>query len=279
MRRTALARWSAACIIALIGSGVLAAPAHADSRVERDAAQVYCVAPTQRAQLVDAAVVLGLATRGGGPDRLTVKSRDLTLEEWRRQHRRDFDRACAALRAAAQTAEAPPASPGPGPVLTMLSVLLPVIAGALLAWLAGEWRDVRVRRRALTDDLRAAIRDFAGVVESYVHRQSDDRRPGTPPDDQPVRDRRAALAAQLHRVAAEHRRWVEPENLRRALVGDLLGDDLAEEWAGKDDDARRRRAAAVRASLQRFTGEAHHLADLLGRPRPAVPWRRAKAAS
>ncbi|MCA1673138.1 MAG: hypothetical protein LC799_13375, partial [Actinobacteria bacterium] len=107
---------------------------------------------------MDAADVLDLARPGTAPDRIRVGDVDMSVETWRRTNRADFERSCAALRTASQ------AEPGTvklsSGITSVLMVLLPAVIGALLAWLAGERRDVTARNRSSAEALRSSARAF-----------------------------------------------------------------------------------------------------------------------
>jgi hypothetical protein len=261
----------------------------ADS-VRRDATTVYCLAAAQQRALVDAAVALGLARRGPdavppqaettppqttgpAPKLLRVSEsdrgqRDLTVLQWRTDRPRDFDRACKAISMTA-------IPPNPSGLQAMWSVLLPVLAGAVLTLLTTTWRDETSRGRLLADDLRSSAAGFAKAVEEYLSDWTE--RSGTNvPAEKDMRDRRAELDARLRTVCVLHPRWQSPRRLRQQLTGNRLGDGIVQGWT-RIRDERIQRAATLHEELSQLDNEITQVAHALERPwRPHRDMRRAE---
>src|SRR5215470_17463814 len=62
-----------------------------------DSDRVYCLSDEHRSELVEAAVVLGLAQPADTADRLKVDGQEITPRDWWSAHREDFERGCLAL--------------------------------------------------------------------------------------------------------------------------------------------------------------------------------------
>lgn len=127
-----------------------------DSR--QDAERVYCLAPDQRQELVDAAVALDLADRAGGQLRVSGVAMDPVA--WRADRPDDFERACAAIYRAAHTAEP-----------STFTALLPFLTGAtsaILAFIAALSLASVTRGRERADRLRSAFEELRRAVEAYI---------------------------------------------------------------------------------------------------------------
>src|SRR5580693_3801378 len=164
----------------------------------KDASVVYCLLPASRDSLVSAAVSLDLVRPGSAPGALLAGGQRLTLPQWRRWDDAAFQRACDALTATALPA--PPGGQASGPS-TLVAILLPVIAGALLTMAADDFRQASERRFAQADELRADWAEFAAAVRSYVPRQEDPGDEGIPPSAE-IDEKRRKVAAGLRRVYA-----------------------------------------------------------------------------
>lgn len=236
---------------------------------ERDARLTYCLSPDQRSALIDTAAVLGLADRGDGPDRLVVAGGETTLEAWRKSRPDDFDRSCEALTESARIRSGPPAG---DELNSTLNVLLPVVIGAILAWLTGEWRAKAVTARLEADTLRSAARGYANVCNAYIRDWTGPAGQGRP-DAEPVRARRDDLDAQLRRAGVLHPRWRAPKALRGSLteltrhtLREDLADTLPRGWVDLTADERQHYALVLRSELDQFDASAEQVAEALERP-------------
>lgn len=248
-----------------------------------DADLVFCLSPGQRSQLIDAAVALQLAHRTPEPERLLIRDEgELTVEQWRRTHAADFDRACAALIAAARTAppSPTPATPSPGNPDSLLRILLPVVVGALMTGvttvLVSAWKDAPVRRRALAESLRSTALDFVQATDTYLRAWTVGT--GDPEEAQTaVRRSLFTLQSVTRRIADEYPRWTLPGTLRKLVSTGELGDQLTERWREDDLSKRTRRASRIRDQLNHVHVTANQLAQALELPRAprALSLRRA----
>lgn len=272
-------RWAGRVVLALSGAAVVvclpvAALADSGTHALRDAQRVYCLSPAHRDELVEAAVTLGLARRTaspGRPDGLAPPAgpdtTSRTPEEWRHARPADFDRACAALVASAGITVTEPGGSGSRGVSGTLTALIPVVAGAVLAWAAGE-----LRARGATASLTAGSMHTAATA--YVRachnrlRHWQRRPPGpTPPDDE-VRDRKSDLDAEIRRVAGGHPGWRALTPLR-AELDEITDRVLSGDWPNLTPDERDRAAGELRHRLDTFTEHAQRLTRALEHP-----WRR-----
>lgn len=136
---------------------------------DQDGLAVFCLSPTHRSDLVDAATILGLVKPGSASAQVTVTAsgQTLALQAWRAQHPTDFQRACTALAAAQKPADQLHQSALLDSVGT---TLLPLVAGALITALAGEWvgsssrgREAAIGIRTTTDAASRAVEDYLAV--------------------------------------------------------------------------------------------------------------------
>lgn len=124
----------------------------------QDAARVYCLAPDQRDDLIDAAVALDLADRVGG--RVRVAGTMMELTAWRADRPDDFERACEALYGAAHAS-------GPSVFASALPFLTGA-ASAILAFIAALSLASVARGREKADRLRSAFEELRRAVEAYI---------------------------------------------------------------------------------------------------------------
>jgi hypothetical protein len=217
---------------------------------------VFCTAPSEQDRLADAAVALGVAQPGPGPGQLTVAGATVAVAEWPARRQDDFRRTCQALVAA----DRPPrlgssGSFGLGPLLT---VLLPLLIGALLTLLTTEWREVRADGRRRADALRAAADAFGAATRTYLRRWQDGR-----PDEEPVRVARLELSARLREVATMHPSWTGPRYLRKTVLAGDLGDAMGRGWVDRD---RTERAVELEAQLDDLLRRVDAVAGAMARP-------------
>jgi hypothetical protein len=170
--------------VAVGALSVFLSPAPVDDTSAKEGARVFCTAPAQRSGLLDAAATL----------RVTIPLSQLVDGQGQ-----EFMRVCAALTAAARIPLQPPAAAPVGPVKTVLLALLPVVAGAALAWFTGFWRDTRTQSLLLADALQAAARRFRNAVhveqEKWLGPET-----GVVPLDPAVLAARDELAGQLRKI-------------------------------------------------------------------------------
>ncbi|WP_214411921.1 hypothetical protein [Sphaerisporangium fuscum] len=179
------------CVLAVLGAPRAAA---AGDGADDDLQRVYCLSAAHRAQLVAAAASLELVQpMADSMHDLSIRSRQYTVEEWRRAAPDDFARACSAL-----MATVPQLKPAdePNPLLSALDVVLPLVAGSLLT-LAVQRLDARAnRRQQQREELRRAAARYRLAAHDYVDAWVDD--PGT--SDAEVSRTAFELAAELEKV-------------------------------------------------------------------------------
>ncbi|RBQ16061.1 hypothetical protein DP939_32670 [Spongiactinospora rosea] len=250
---------------------VLAAPAHAgsDDPDEADRLLVYCLAARQRADLAAAATTLGLVSPGSAPEEVRLAGRPLTLERWRTLRPGDFDRACRALAAADPDLREPES---PGPLAAMLSVLIPVIAGALLTLATTEWRAAAGAGAQTGNELFDAATVFAAAHAVFLvgWRRGD-------ADVAALESARETLAAKIGNAALARPSWTEPARLL-AMLGGLTARS-ENDWRKVPMELRAEIARREAASAAAFTARTAAMAVRLRRPwlrhsamrRPATP--------
>lgn len=223
---------------------------------EADVAAVFCLSPAERPRLVAAAAALGLARPGATGDRVRVGEGDMSVETWRNSSQADFDRSCAALLTATQLGQTP--ANRTGATTSVLNVLLPVVVGAMLAWLTAEWRDTTTRNRSSADALRSSARTFLHACDDFV-RDWTGTTGNTRPSDQQLHESRRELAVQLRHVETLRPRWTEPRRLEDALYTHF-GDDLTRHWLSQDQPARQDRAEKARSLLRKLDADVDRVA-------------------
>ncbi|MER7168253.1 hypothetical protein ABT336_19565 [Micromonospora sp. NPDC000207] len=179
-----------------------------------DGARVYCLAAERRADLVDAASALGLASASPTDGQLRWHDRQGGPDQWRQDRPADFDRACLALISAAGRAGGGGGGPSPWATLTP-SLVLAAASAALAAWFSHRLATVGVRR-AEADTLRAAARQYRLAVEPLL-RHVEEALPGLLPNPEEIRRGRQELASRLRAVADARRSWGLPRRLATAL--------------------------------------------------------------
>ncbi|MFI0416708.1 hypothetical protein [Spongiactinospora sp. 9N601] len=249
----------------------LGAPARADSTDpdEADRLLVYCLGARQRADLAAAATTLGLVSPGSAPDEVRLAGRPLTLERWRMVRPDDFDRACRALATAEPDMRGPES---PGPLTAMLSVLIPVVAGALLTLATTEWRAAAGAGAQTGNELFAASTAFAAAHAAFLAgwRRGD-------AEVAALEAARETLAAKIGNAALARPAWTEPARLL-AMLGGLTARS-ANDWRKVPMERRAQIARREAESAATFTARTAAMAVRLRRPwlrhsamrRPATP--------
>jgi hypothetical protein len=241
--------------IALPAMPALAAPTDADI--------VFCLSPTQRSQLADAAVALKMAKKPGKqPGDIVVTAAgidtEMTVDRWRQLRADDFNRACTALARSAIPAPAvtvqPTVSNNNGNDLgSTLTALIPVVVGALLggitAAVASWWKDVTTTRRALAADLTSATRLLRISTVRFLDSGED------PADQAPARTAlQQAWADALgvaRRVNLTYRGRSQPGELEQLLTDEDIERDMSQRWVGSPKELEER-AKRLRASVRRM---------------------------
>ncbi|MEU8238100.1 hypothetical protein AB0C07_07645 [Actinoplanes missouriensis] len=215
---------------------------------DKDGDVVYCLSSAQRAALVETAVIL----RPSGPPPLSASAppgAPDSLETWRVQDGPAFTRACAALIGAAQVTAGPRTS-SPGPIRTMLTVLLPAVTGAVLTWLFATQLAARNARRTQAIALRAAKRQFDLEAQSLIDRRAA-QDSGPMPRADGLRAARVDLVNHLEEIAAWHRDWNQPRAVRRLLEGRNLADRIEDVRYGVPQETVEDARSTVRDVLTR----------------------------
>ncbi|MDG4785163.1 hypothetical protein O7626_04310 [Micromonospora sp. WMMD1102] len=240
----------------------------------RDATTVRCLSLRYRAELVDAAVALGLAQRGSSPDTLVVRGETLSLEQWRQRYSTDFNRGCAALVVATGGLPAPTGAGAgggggsPDPVaLAFLAALLSLLAGLVTAVFGGFVTSLLTsagQRRLHADSLRRAGRDLAEAAARYLDSWLGD---GSREPAEALLERRRAVLALLHQQQLTNPRW---DGLRAARAEfDAAPFDRPEMldtfWLDPDVD-RAEFAQRIDEQVHRMTAVTYWVADGLDHP-------------
>jgi hypothetical protein len=233
---------------------------------------VYCLTGGHQQALIDAASTLGLVEPGGKPGQVRLRSQGGVVEEsvdgWRAQRGPEFARACKALVSAAGISTVGVAgsssTAGTGSTLrTTLNVLLPVMVGAVLTLLVGEWRAGRERNRAAAGTLRDLVRRFHQAVNAYATAQETTATAKPPMDT--LEERRGDLLIELNRLnaAAVDRAYLQ------ALVDELGGPKYRERlqsgWSSNMAE-RAQRANTLRHLVDCVLTDVEKIASAVERP-------------
>jgi hypothetical protein len=251
---------------ALLGAAVMvpaAAPAWAG-----DGDTVFCLGH-QRSRLVDTAVMLGLVSRVGASGEVRPRGAPattrLTLEKWRSDEGDDFDQACDALIATVQLEKSGRAA-GPSPLTSLLTLLVPLVAGSLLTWIVGLQMAVFNGRQNLAAVLSASGRLLRGEAESLVAALTDPKGGTAPPTDRLWRAR-ADLVTQLEQVRALRSRWTVPKKVAEKLYDNAFLERFAvAKFRSGDDAARAKARTDVMAAVQEITQDVEDMSLALQRP-------------
>lgn len=215
---------TAACGAVLLLAAAAPVSAAPSASGERDVRLVYCLAPAHRADLVTAAVALGLLTPDGTAGQDSVRpvgsAGRLTLQQWAGRREEDFSRACTALMSAAADPRAAAAQGSGGEDGWFVTFLkgLPVLAVGALLTLGGQFSErVSSERRQSRQRLRTDEAAFRGAARAYLTAYEGDAEA----DHTAVRSARETLAGTLFQVSG-------PEARRRAAVQAAEGLPLAE---------------------------------------------------
>jgi hypothetical protein len=217
LRRGIVLACAAAALPLAVGTGAWAAPGVSG---ERDVHLVYCLAASHRAGLVGAAEDLGLLRPGAaGQDAVRPPGAGgpMTLEQWSRQHEKDFERACTALMAADAASSAGPApaqdQSGDSWFVAFLKGLPPLAAGALLTLGGQSFERVSAERRQLTQQLAADQAAYRTAATAYL--AAYERDAGA--DHTAVGSARETLVGSLTRVTGPRARCRAAERISDGL--------------------------------------------------------------
>lgn len=248
-------------LLVLLAAAAIVSHLEAGASTE-DASIVYCTASSARIEgLVTAAVSLGLAQPGSGRAKIHVTGGPvLPYARWRAEEGPDFTRACAAYMAA----NAPAQSGQESGTESVLDILLPVLAGAVLTLAADDIRQASGRRWAMADELRTAWRAFDATLSSFLEECEES---GPLPETRDLDGKRDDLRAVLRKMGVRYGRSRTLGELLGALDRGRLGPSRIE--PGLDGDT----IAGIRADLDRFRSLAESLADGLEDRRPRLPGR------
>jgi hypothetical protein len=178
-----------------------------DDEAEKDGLVVYCTAPAQRGDLLNAAESLGLGSRAAG--RLVVDGVSLELADWRVRHSEDFDRACAAL-AFAQRPPRPSTLATALPFLTGVSSALLAFAAALAVAGVNRGRERAERLRTAYNEMRQAAEAYSIGFDKAALRTK-------------LVDHQRTLVSQLATTKAARPRWNQVTLLHEDLTSGELG--------------------------------------------------------
>lgn len=232
----------------------------------RDVRIVYCLDPARRAELVEAALRLGLlGPRTSGPERVVPEgaNRPVTVEEWASGSRKeDFGRACSALMAAASDTPGAAAEKEEKGWLAELLTSLPLLVIGALLTLAGQFSErVSSERRERRQQLALGEVTYRTAVGTYLAAYEAEGYG----DHAAVLASRETLTAPLARMPGPAARRAEARRLAEELP--LARPLPAEDGSGfLGAEARTGVAHEVRRSVERELGA------LAGLDRRAAHW-------
>lgn len=239
-----------------------APPGARAAAIASDARIVYCQSAEHRERLREAAELLGLIRAGTRRDTVISYGHQIPFADWLSQRGKDRERACDALIAAAELTT-PSQAAGTGGFTQTALVLLPVLFGAALTWLATEQRSSWDRSRELGKDLRALAGELrrAGSAFSAEWMSGGVTRPQT----RDVHEARDALLAGLRRVTASRPEWKLPLELVGTIDRGKLEEAVDGSWPA-DPEMRRNRARIFDRWLRSVEGDVAAIAQALEHP-------------
>ncbi|WP_446039342.1 hypothetical protein [Streptomyces sp. SID1121] len=246
--------------ILLLASFSTGAPyAHADEA--KDSQIVFCLSSTQRAALIDAAVILDSLNKGSRRTDLSknqeVFSGEGAIEEWRERYPKDFDQACSALSQVKAIAEGNSVKKSSN--LDFLNWLLPIVAGSFLTIFATELQAARARRLAAADAIRTTTAAFRDAVIDYTAERTR-ATTGGEPSSLLVDKQRTQLVAALRKVELG-RNWPSLRLLTDSLEGNQFRDALRVGWHGSSVD-RIRKSDELLSRMTRLEADTEQIATM-----------------
>ncbi|MFI0406039.1 hypothetical protein [Actinomadura sp. 3N508] len=239
--------------------------AAATTDTAEDARLVYCLDPTHQVELVNAAVTLGVGGRATARTHVTVAGKAMSLDTWRKQNPKAFDRVCNALYEASARGGSSGGGSGGLSVSELLKILLAALVGAGLTMFVGDWRSARDTGMLRADGLRRAVREYSSAASEYAQAWAA-YSAGPLPSDAAVARTRAELDAQLRRYELLRKKWRVPTKLRIELATAPLGDALSGGWGGTSPGDRAARGLTIDRALGVLRDGCEELALALERP-------------
>jgi hypothetical protein len=251
-------------LLPLCGAVLVVSGCSANAGTAADGRLVFCLSPAQRANLVAAAVTLGLVTQGANADRVVVDHRQLSLSDWQVKDNADFTRACDAL--VSSTPAVPAAtSGGEGDMfLATLNALIPLLVGALLGLATSAYRDAVIRRRLQADELESITAQFVSTAGRFTRAWPAPG--GIQPDGSALLDVRWKLVTSLRRASVLRPRCApDVKETRGRVDGPVLGESLLDGWVGLSTSQQLDRVREVEHESALLTAETGRIADTLRR--------------
>ncbi len=241
-------------------------PATAAVRNTADEARlVYCLDPAHKAELVNAAVTLGLGGRAIARTDITVEGKAMPLDAWRKLNPKAFDRVCSALYEASGHGGSSGGGSGGLSVSELLKILIAAVVGAVLTMVVGDWRSARDTGMLRADGLRRAVREYSSAASEYAQAWAS-YSTGSLPSDEAVGRTGAELDAQLRRYELLRKKWRVPARLRTKMATAPLGDALSAGWGGTSPGDRAARGQTIDRALADIRDGCEELALALEHP-------------
>jgi hypothetical protein len=234
MRRLRVSGWSL-----LFGALISLSACSNSAEPLRDDQIVQCLSPTRQTELAAAAAALDHRLTAAG-DRIVTPTATLDPITWSRTDRAAFTRACRAM-----TYVAPPKSPE-SPLPAAVAILLPVLAGGLVALISTEWRNSSELAVKHADDLGDAADAFLVAAREYRTALQAGRTPQAGPYEQS----HEKLAAELARVSRFRPGWRQVPVARQLLLERLTRERAHDSDIEPELTALAERLAAVNLALR-----------------------------
>lgn len=191
----------------LLGTPIVLSACSNATQALRDDQIVQCLSPTRQPDLTAAAAALNPDLTASG--RLIVSpTATMAPGQWAKQDPAAFTRACQAMTYVA------PARPPENQLPTVVSILLPVLAGGLVALISTEWRSASTVAVKHADDLGDAADAFFTAAREYAAARAGRQTPQAAPYE----EAHDTLAAQLSKVSRFRPGWRKIPESRRVLM-------------------------------------------------------------
>jgi len=235
MRRMGVFGW-----LLLLGAPISLSACSNPMQDLRDDQIVYCLSPTRQPELAAAAAALN-QDLSAAQGLIVSDSATMAPGQWRKKDPVAFTRACRAM------TYVTPARPPENQLPTVVSILLPVLAGGLVALISTEWRNASTVAVKHADDLGDAADLFFVAAREYRSARAKKQTPQAAPYD----EAHEKLVAQLSKVSRFRPGWGKVAETRRTLMEKLTREKAHTEDVDESLDTLLEQLARFNKALRR----------------------------